>query len=506
MFMSRRLPRWIWLSLLTILFLQGCNLNLTPTPTPAETSPISDRAPTYETTIFDINVDQPATAARLGDSRPNIIVILTDDQPPSTLEYMPTVKSELMDKGVVFQQGFVTTPLCCPSRASILCGEYAHNHEVFTNRYPLGGALQFKDQSTIATWVKEAGYQTAYFGKYLNYYEDLKPRGVVPPGWDTWDVFLSKSDSQYYYNFTMSENGKEVEYPKSKANFSADVLTRKAVDYINTNRNAPFMMFLAYYNPHSTYLSAPRHKDEFRAGSAEDWVPLRPPNFNEADISDKPAYLNQIHPTDPVKIDASHKQILRSLLSVDDGVASVLNALKKTGLSDNTILIYLSDNGLTLGEHRFGLDKDCAYDECSHIPYVIYGPKNFTARLDATHLVANIDIAPTIAEWAGAKIPPEVNGASLVPLLQNPQTPWRDELLIEHWPDADLTESAVGSIIPEYFAIRTQEWKYVEYTTGEKELYNLKTDPYELENLASAAEYASLQADLAKRLQALKKQ
>ncbi len=494
----------------TILVLLVILLTACGSPTYTPEAPLNITFPAdYQPTIFDITVTAPASQARLDDARPNIIVVMTDDQPFHTVDYMPTVKNVLIANGIKFTNGFVTTPLCCPSRASILNGEYVHNHQVYTDRMPLGGAPKFKDESTMAVWMKEAGYRTAYYGKYLNNYQQIEPRGYVPPGWDEWGAFLGRNidtnedagSLQYYFNFTMSENGQTVEYPRKSYNFSADVLTTKAVNFINDTRDKPFFLFLGYYNPHSPYVAAPRDSDTFRAGSGWDWFQYRPPNFNEENIRDKPAYLGQISPLSPDAIDTVHKQILRSLLSVDDGVASILNALDKTGLRQKTIIVFISDNGVTLGDHRFGVSKNCPYEACVKIPFIVYGPGYFSARDDA-HLVANIDLAPTFVDLAGGSIPNTVNGMSMLPLLKDPHASWRDALLLEHWP----TEEGVGSMVPQFDAVRTPEWKYVEYSTGEKELYDLVNDPYELTNIAGKGKYADIQAELAKRLAELKKE
>jgi N-acetylglucosamine-6-sulfatase len=462
----------------------------------------------HSPTIFDIDIDAPASPARMSDARPNIIVVLTDDQPFHTVDYMPAVKKQLMAGGVVFENGFVTTPLCCPSRVSILSGQYVHNHKVYTDRMPMGGAQKFNAATSMSIWLKQAGYRTAYFGKYLNGYEDLVPRRIVPPGWDEWKVFFAKNISadddvgnlQYFFDFSRSENGAVVKYPRSKANFSADVITNDALAFIRDERETPFFMILGYYNPHSPYVSAPRHKDTFRAGEDYwDWVQYRPPNFNEEDIRDKPDYIGKLSPLSPEDIDTAHKQILRSLLSVDDGVASVIEALEKAGLSKNTIIVYVSDNGMTLGDHRFGVTKNCPYEACIKVPFIVYAPGYYAPRTDM-HLVANIDLAPTIAEWAGVSAPDYVDGASMKSLLEDSSSAWREDILLEHWP----TEEGVGSMIPEFYSVRTMEWKYTEYGTGEKELYDLVNDPYELQNLAGKSAYKEIQAKLAVRLQELK--
>lgn len=475
---------------------------------PLSATQVAPPVPRGTPTIFDVQVSAPASASRLADERPNIIVILTDDQPFQTVDYMPTVKNVLAAQGVNFTNGFVTTPLCCPSRVSIMNGQYAHNHQVYTNTPPMGGAVKFKDASSVAVWLNDAGYRTAYYGKYMNGYEDLKPYGYVPPGWDEWGAFLSKNLAgtnddvgklQYYFNFSMSENGTPVEYLKNKANFSADVVTEKAVNFINEARDQPFLLFMGYYNPHSPYVAAPRHKDTFRDPS--EWIPYRPPDFNEKDVSDKPQYVQALNAFSPEEVDITYKQILRSLLSVDDGVASVLNALDKTGLRQKTIIVYLSDNGLTVGDHRFGFSKNCPYEACVKVPFIVYAPGYYAPRTDS-RLVANIDLAPTFAELAGAPIPSSVDGMSLVPLLKDPNASWRDRILLEHWP----TEEGIGSTIPEFYSIRTPDWKYTEYSTGERELYDLKNDPYELNNLANQWRYRGIQAELAQQLAELKKQ
>lgn len=474
-----------------------------------EPTPYSTPVP-YQTTLFDVQVDATAGQERLNDPRPNIILILTDDQPNDTVQFMPTVRNILLKDGVNFENAFITTPLCCPSRSSILTGQYVHNHKVYTNKTPQGGAPKFDDTSTVAIWIQNAGYTTAYFGKYLNEYDLLDPAGYVPPGWNEWGAFLDKNivaddntgSSTFYENFSVSENGRIIEYAGEKTLFGADLVTQKAVDFIAENRDTPFFMVAGYYNPHSPYMWADRHNDQFRFNSALEAPPLyRPPNFLEEDMSDKPVYLQELSSIAAETVDVSYKQILRSLLSVDDGVASILNALEKTGLSDNTIIIYMTDNSIALGNHHLGLSKDCPYEECIRTPFIMYAPEIFPARNDP-RIIANIDLAPTFVELAGGVVPASVDGMSFLPLLRDTSLSGREGILIEHWP----TEDGIGSRIPEFQAVRTADWKYVEYSTGEKELYDLKNDPYELENLAGAPQYADLIAELRVKLEALKAQ
>lgn len=464
------------------------SLNIAPAPTNVPYSP----------TIFDVKVDAPASQSRLDDSRLNIIFILTDDQPYETVQFMPTVHDVLLKNGVDFENGFVTTPLCCPSRSSILTGQYAHNHHVYTNRMPMGGAPKLDDSSTIATWLHDAGYQTAYYGKYLNDYDMIEPYGYVPSGWDQWAVLLDAA----FTNYNMSVNGKAVKYGEAAEDFSADVTTRNAVNFIATSKDKPFFMFVGYYNPHSPYKWADRHDGQFKGGAVLKADPYRNPSFMEADLSDKPKYLQDLNSISVDKIDITYRQILRSLLSVDDGVASILSALNKTGLDEKTVIVYLTDNGTTVGDHGFGITKNCPYEACLRVPYIVYAPALFPARVEP-RFAANIDLAPTFADLAGVPYPDSVDGASLLPLLKNePNVSWRTDLLFEHWP----TEDGVGSLIPEFYSVRNEKWKYVEYSTGEVELYDLVNDPYELQNVAGAAEFAAIQKELAVRLQELKKE
>ncbi len=484
--------------LIPVFQISGCSA-VPVTEEPASKTP----QPTQPPTIFDVPVDAPVSAERLEDQRPNIIFILTDDQSYRSLSYMPVMVSEFIPNSVNFELGFVTTPLCCPSRATILTGQYTHNHEVYTNEWPMGSARKLDDSATIGLWMQEAGYRTAYYGKYLNEYNDMEPYGYVAPGWDDWKVLLGRKPDGwgYFFDYSMSENGQIVEYPKNKANFSADVITRHALDFIVRSKDEPFFLFLGYYNPHSPYVSAPRHKETFRSGSGWEWTQHRPPNFNEQDVSDKPRYVQELKQTPADVLDTADLQILRSMLSVDDGIASILSVLRKTGLDSNTIIVYLSDNGMTLGEHGFGVDKNCPYDECARVPFLVHAPGRFEPRVDKS-LVANIDLAPTFLQWAGADIPEMVDGVSLAPLLEEPNQPWRDELLIEHWPAID----GVGELIPQFYAVRTYDWKYVEYETNECELYDLKNDPYELENLCNIEKYAEIQAEMKTRLERLKQE
>jgi N-acetylglucosamine-6-sulfatase len=446
----------------------------------------------FDTTGVDRTPDSPS---------PNIILILTDDQPSDTLSVMPTVQRDLVGGGIEFTNGFVTTPLCSPSRASIYSGLYAHHHGVLTNRLPDGGAKVFDDSSTVATWLHDVGYRTAFIGKYINGYdEEISPLGYIPPGWDDWRVFIRDDQThRFYLGYSLNENGKIVKYGTDDADYSADVMAEKAVDFIEGSRNQAFFMVLSFFAPHQPRTPAARHYDMFRTD--EEISARRPPNFNEEDVSDKPEWLQSLEePVDPDRMDKVYQSALRSLISVDDAIAEVLAALDKIGQRENTAIIYLSDNSVAWGEHRLPSGKNCSYEECIKVPFVISYPPMIQEPRQEDRMVLNIDLAPTIAEIAGAQIPNQVDGASLVSILNDPTAEWRDQFLIEHWP----TNEGFGSTIPGFTAIRTEEWKYVEYENGETELYDLVNDPYEMTNLAGGVQYESTIQDLKIRLAALR--
>ncbi len=434
-------------------------------------------------------------------NKPNFIILLTDDQPTGTMHVMETLNQELIGNGINFTNGFVTTPLCCPSRASILTGEYAHDHGVLTNRKPNGGAGAFVDTSTLAVWLDEAGYATAWMGKYMNAYEDLEPAGYVPPGWDEWDVIYNGGDDELtrmYLGYSMSENGKIVQYSKKDKDYSTDVIARKGVEFIEDSANEPFFLVMSFFAPHQPYKPAERHNKLF---SSEAFIEWRPPNFNEEDVTDKPQWVQDVDSALVDYIDKEYKRSLRTLVAVDEGIAAILAALDDIGQRENTVIIFMSDNGLTWGEHRLTTSKNCPYEECIRVPFVISYPALITQPRAESRMVLNIDLAPTLAALAGVTVPATVDGTNLLPLLRDdPALAWRDAILIEHWP----TGEGFGDTIPTFYGIRTETWKYVEYDTGEKELYDLVNDPYEMENQIQNPEYATLIAELAVKLAELK--
>jgi len=433
--------------------------------------------------------------------RPNIIIIMTDDQPVHSIEQMPSVQKELVENGITFENAYVTTPLCCPSRASILTGQYVHNHGVKTNRIPIGGATVFDDVSTLAVWLDEAGYHNGLIGKYLNDYDAL-PEGYVPPGWDDFHAFVKKDpDKDFYFGYSMNENGKIVQYGFEQEDYSTDVICDKAVDFIRTNRDKPFFLMVNFYAPHQPYLAAERHKDLFKEYD-ENFTRYAPPNYYEEDLSDKPEWMQIGERPDKDYVEKVRQRMLRTLAGVDDSVGELVALLEEEGIRDNTLIIFMSDNGYALGDHGL-IGKACPYEECLRIPLVILYPDKITAsRLDPS-MVLNIDIAPTVMDLVGSPSPSTVDGLSFLPMLDAPQTDWRDGFLIEQFQD-DGEDRSRTSYVPPYVGFLTREWKYIEYENGERELYDLINDPYEMENLASLAKYESVMQELAVRMREIR--
>jgi arylsulfatase A-like enzyme len=308
-------------------------------------------------------------------TQPNIIFVLTDDLDFDSAQRMPTLRSSLIEEGASFDNAFISYPLCCPSRSTILTGLYAHNHGVKGNNPPQGGFQKFYseglEENTIATHLKEAGYQTAFFGKYLNGYPGDEGPSHVPPGWDEW---YGKLNEQKLYDYRINENGQVVSYDNSTEDFYTDVLSGQVTDFVErtASDSKPFFMYVAPTAPHAPATPAERHEDAF----AEEKAP-RPPSFNEEDVSDKPSKIREtsrLSDEEVSEIDARYRKRLSSMLAVDEMVASLLKELEAAGKLDNTFIFFTSDNGWLQGEHRLNMQKDRAYEESARVPLFVRGP------------------------------------------------------------------------------------------------------------------------------------
>lgn len=461
--------------------------------------------------------------------RPNIIFILADDLDVKlgTLNYMPNLKRLLVDQGTTIADFFVSDSLCCPARATILRGQYVHNHQVYTNGAPSGGFQKFlgigAEDSTFATWLQAAGYQTVLLGKYLNGYPPEENRTHIPPGWSEW---YSPAGGNPYssYNYRLNENGQLIAYGDRARDYITDVLARKAADFIRraATSQIPFFMYLAPYAPHAPANPAPRHADLFLGLQ----VP-RVPSFNEADMSDKPARYQQrplLTPEQVAELDAQYRQRVQSMQAVDEMILWLVLTLEATGQLQNTYIMFTSDNGYHMGHHRLLAGKATAYEEDIRVPLIVRGPGVPAGDVLRGYLAGNVDLAPTFAELAGVSAPEFVDGRSLVPLLAGhgaAAEAWRQAYLLEYYPverrtrpraashdrngvlePPDPDEVKQAGPTPSYVGLRTARYKYVEYSTSEREFYDLNPDPYELENQAAKMD-STLQGQLSTWLRAL---
>jgi arylsulfatase A-like enzyme len=434
-------------------------------------------------------------------ARPNIVLIMTDDEDVAAHAFMPKTKALIEDQGTTFTNYFISYPWCCPSRASILRGQYAHNTNIVGNEPPWGGYETFHglglEESTLATWLQAAGYRTAMIGKYLNRY--VPEKDGVPPGWDDWYVGGNAHSS---YDYVLNENGRMVAYGSAPKDYLNDVLTGKAEQTIRQAAAAgqPLFLYVLPYNPHSPSVAAPRHEGMFE--SAE--LP-RTPAFDEADVSDKPAFIRQLPPLEPKQVaylEFEYRRRIASLQAIDDMVADIVGTLRDTGQLDDTYIIYSSDDGFHMGAHRLIAGKDTAYDEDIRVPMVMRGPGVPAGeRIEA--LVGNIDLAPTLAEIAGVRTPDFVDGRSFLPLLQDPEGPWRQAFLIERrrLEEQLIRQSRFTSLTPQdldqaavFNGIRTADLAFVAYDSGERELYDLRADPFQLDNTVDTADPALVAA------------
>lgn len=434
---------------------------------------------------------QPAAATH---ERPNIVLVLTDDEDFKTHAFLPNVKSLLADKGAVFDNYFVTYSFCCPSRATALRGQYAHNHRIVGNDVPSGGFDKFRElgheASTVATWLQDAGYHTAMLGKYLNHYE---PETDVPAqGWDEW--YVPGSENYAFFNYWLNENGRPVHYGDRPEDYLTDVMTRQTVEIIEEQAAAdqPFFLYVAPYAPHSPATPAPRH-----AGMFADQNYPRAPSFDEEDVSDKPSSIRdlpRLAAWELEAIDRHNRERAQSIQSVDEMVAEIVAALEAAGELDNTYILYASDNGFHQGEHRMFFGKTTAYEEDIRVPMILRGP-GVPQGVRMKPFVLNNDLAPTFAAMAGVTPPSFVDGRNFLPILADPQRPWRQSFMTERRQGErhELTGTA------KFEAIRTPEWTYVEYGNGERELYDLIRDPYQVQNRVETADPAVV-ASLSQRL------
>ena len=452
---------------------------------------------------------------------PNVVVVMTDDQDLASVDQLPQIQA-LAKAGTTFTHAVATTPQCCPSRATFLTGQYAHNHGVLSNKAPDGGFAALDSTRTLPVWLSEAGYRTGHVGRYLNGYGNravgTDPR-EIPPGWDDWQVPVKHTEFRMF-NYVMNENGTLTDYGDSARDYQTDVVARKAARFVRQNaaRPDPFFLSVASLAPHKEGVldklpdaprnprPAPRH-----LGALDDLPIPRAASYDEADVSDKPRSVSRLPELSPATVgdlEVLNRSRVESLLAVDDLVGRLVRALEKSGELENSLVIFTSDQGFLFGEHRL-VGKGTLYEGAIRVPLIMAGP-GIEAGAIRDQLVANVDLAPTILDYASAEADLELHRDSILPLATEESAADERSYLLELQGVPGVSDAARGREPDAFleaetvFAVRSPGFFYAEHPNGELELYDLERDPDQLENLAADAAYEQERARFAEELATLK--
>jgi arylsulfatase A-like enzyme len=425
-------------------------------------------------------------------SVPNIVLITVDDASDADLRYMPLARRRIKRLGTTFRNGLATHPLCGPARAQLITGQYAQATNVWSNKGTYGGYDNIPDKNnTIGAWLQQAGYRTSLAGKFLNGYSQSYP---VPEGWDKWRVTTAGTYSPY--DFTVVHEDGQSHLVTEK--YIADWVAEQSIDFFLNEDPRPFFMWASFIAPHGMHVNgkwkapvpAPRHADLF---PDEVSPSTRKPSFNETDLSDKPDYFEDRW-EDNVREKESYNELfrarIRSLQAVDEGIAGMMDAVSPE-VRRNTLWILTSDNGYLLGEHRMK-GKNCPYEESLHVPLVLRWQDGDIPAGTVTDRVGRlIDIPATIMDAANGTAGRLQAGQSLIPITNEPTDDAGEAVLIQGGSDYHDGPWA-------FQGVRKGRWKYVEHWQGHKELYDLTTDPYEINNVAGRrpAKQSELAADL----------
>jgi N-acetylglucosamine-6-sulfatase len=439
-------------------------------------------------------------AAGAAAEPPNIVFVLADDLSWDLIPHMPQVR-KLQRDGMTFRQFVVADSMCCSSRATILTGEFPHNTRVLTNTWPEGGYRAFRRHGarmrSVGIALQQAGYRTAVMGKYLNAYSP--PKHGVDPGWDEWFV---TSMGYRGFDYRMSDNGRVRHYGHRARDYMTDVLARRGVRFIRRSAgHGPFFLKIASFAPHRPYTPAPRHRHVRPRAALARGVAF------DAHTRAAPTWLGHRPPLTRARLAGlrrQHAMRVRSVQALDELIGRLRATLRRKGIADNTYVVFSSDNGYHLGQHRLTVGKRTAFDHDVRVPLIVAGP-GVRARAASSALVGTVDLAPTFEDWAGAPADDRRDGRSLARHLSGRWVQgWRQSLLIEHAEpriragDPDVQGWAMG-LPSSYSALRTRHLTYVEYENGDRELYDRRRDPGELDNRAgriSAARLARLHAKL----------
>ena len=451
-------------------------------------------------------------------ARPNVVMLMTDDQTVADMAAMPQTKRLVGGGGVTFRNSYVSYPVCCPSRATYLTGQYAHNHGVMGLYPPTGGYGRFDKRENLPVWLQRAGYTTAHVGKYLNGYGKPSPADV-PRGWSEWYGAVGASTYRMW-GFKLNENGIIRRYGAGDGAYQTDVVRDKAVDFIDRRAPSedPFFLSVGFLAPHHekdpllastgrALRPAPRHDGRF----ANLRLP-RPPGFDERDTSDKPGFIRRLPRLtfgQLARLERNFQARRESLLAVDEAVQGVVAALRRSGELENTLIVFTSDNGFMAGEHRVPSGKMLAYKASTQVPLLLRGP-GVPAGRTSRELVGNVDLAPTILKLARARSTKTLDGRSLMPFARRPERRTRRPLLHEtggrrYVSRENLDEDPILSTrrIRTYRAVRTSRYLYVNYRSGGEELYDLARDPNELRSQHANPRYGAVRMALRHTLRRL---
>lgn len=445
---------------------------------------------------------RPVTGRRIGARRrggPNFIFILTDDLAWNLVRYMPHVRA-MRQGGLTFANYFVTDSLCCPSRTSIFTGRLPHDTRVYSNNWPDGGFgvfhLRGEERQSFALALHQAGYRTALMGKYLNGYDPATSyAGRIPPGWDEWDV---AGNGYPEFGYTLNQDGRLVRRGHRPRDYLTDVLRARGLRFIAgaARGSRPFFLEIATFAPHAPFVPAPRDAHRFPGVGAP-----RDPAFGAANTA-PPSWLRGYAPLSPGQvrtIDRDFRRRVQSVQAVDRMIGALESQLRRRGLARDTYLVFSSDNGLHMGEHRLMPGKLTAFDTDIRVPLIVVGP-GVPRGSKVAAITQNTDLAPTFLRLAGQRTPLWMEGHSLAAFLRGRRVRgWRRAALVEHRGpqttsgDPDVPIRGAGNPTS-YEAVRSARFLYVRYSDRESELYDLRSDPWELHNLARRASAAGSRA------------
>jgi arylsulfatase A-like enzyme len=416
-----------------------------------------------------------SASAQAADPRPNILLVVTDDLDAriDSISRMENLRTLVTNRGVTFRNAYVTQALCCPSRASMLRGQYPHNTGVVDNNGEYDDFVASgREANTFATWVHDAGYQTAYFGKYLNGYRTTR----IPEGWDRWFSDIGRSKLQ---NF--NDQGQRVSFDPERHLFE-DVLRDEAIAWLRGRGDTPtpFLAVLSTHAPHSPAVPARRHANLFSGADLP-----KPESFNEEQVSDKNGWIRRLDPLSRAQIgemEELYRDRLRVMEGVDEMLEDVLLELRAQGELENTYVFFTSNNGFHFGEHRFHKGKQTSYEEDIAVPMIVSGP-GVAAGATRQQIVLNQDLGPTFAEIAGARTPAFVDGRSFLPALgaaPPAASQWRDAFLVN---SPATTVTGWLKTMPSNLAVRTPRYELIDYASGQDELYDMDRDPHQVRSI-----------------------